>query len=74
MSARDAGRFVASRALTFGFYVLAVVGISGWDRDPDSWRLILFRLGAAALFLWAAVIRTVRHYHEDRQQDERGDA
>jgi hypothetical protein len=65
VSARDAGRYLAREALTLGWYSLAVVGVSGWDRNPDSWFLITFRIGAAALFLWAAVTRTIRHYHED---------
>ena len=65
MSARDAARFTGSRALTLGFYVLATVGISSWDQDPDSWRLIGFHLLSAAMFLWWAVSRTIRHYHED---------
>lgn len=69
MSAQDAGRFVASRAATLGLYILGVVGASGWDRNPDSWILIGFRLGAAAMFLWYAVARSIRHYHEDHPSD-----
>jgi hypothetical protein len=65
MAARDAARFIGSRALTLGFYVLATIGISDWDRDPDSWRLIGFHLLTAAMFLWWAVARSIRHYHED---------
>lgn len=65
MGVRDAARFTGSRALTLGLYLLATVGVSSWDRDPDSWRLIGFHLLSAAMFLWWAVSRTIRHYHED---------
>jgi hypothetical protein len=68
MSARDAARFTASRAGTFGLYALAVIGSSSWDRDPDSW-FILVRIGGTVIFLWFAVSRTIRHYHEDREFD-----
>lgn len=72
MAARDALRFVASRALTIGCYALATIGITAWDRDPDSWRLIALHLGSAVMFTWWAVVRTIRHYHEDHQhEDER---
>ena len=64
MSARDAGRFVASRAATFGLYALAVIGASSWDADPDSWWIFV-RIGGTVNFLWFAVARTIRHYHED---------
>jgi hypothetical protein len=69
MSVRDGARFLGSRALTLGFYVLATIGIRTWDRDPNSWRLIAFHLLTAAMFLWWAVSRTIRHYHEDRAFD-----
>jgi hypothetical protein len=67
MAARDAGRFLARRALTTSCYALAVIGITNWDSDPDSWRLIAFRLATAVMFLWWAVSRTIRHYHEDQE-------
>ena len=70
MAARDAVRFLASRAVTVGCYALAAIGITSWDRDPDSWRLIALHLGSAVMFTWWAVYRTIRHYLEDHQADE----
>ena len=67
MSARDGGRFLASRALTLGVYTLAIIGVTGWDRDPNSWPLIAFHLFTGAWLLWWAVNRTIRHYHEDER-------
>lgn len=49
---------------TAGLYLLGIVGASSWDRDPDSWFLIIMRLSAAVLFLGGAVYRTVGHWHE----------
>lgn len=51
---------------TLGLYTLVIVDASGWDRDRNSWPLLIFRLLATATFLWWAVDRTVTHWHEDR--------
>ena len=67
MSARTATKWAGQRLGTLGLYVLAIIGSSSWDRDPDSWRLIALRLGATALWLYWAVRRTVRHYLEDQE-------
>lgn len=71
MATRDAAQYLASRALTLGFYALATIGITSWDRDPDSWCLTAYHLLTAAMFLWWAVSRTIRHFHEDQADDER---
>lgn len=74
MSVRDAGKFLGARAITLGIYAGAVVGITNWDRDPNSWRLIAIHLGTAVLWLWWAVSRSIRHYHEDHpSQPDGGD-
>lgn len=65
MSARDAARYAGSRLLTAGCYVGGVIGTTNWDSSPDSWRLIAFHLMTPVVFLWLAVSRTIRHYHED---------
>ena len=57
----------AQRLATRGLYLLAIIGASSWDDNPDSWFLIFLRLGAAAMFLSLAVRRTVSHWHEDRE-------
>jgi hypothetical protein len=62
-TAKWAGRRIATGAL----YVLAVIGASEWDRDPNSWFLNFLRLGATAMFLSWAVWRTVMHWHEDQE-------
>ncbi len=58
-------RFVGDRVFTFLLYLLAVLDASSWDRNPDSWFWITFRLFAAAGYLWWAVGRTIRHWHAD---------
>lgn len=68
MSARDAGRFLLSRAATFGLYSLAVIGANSWDSEPDSWWIFV-RIGGTVVFLWTAILRTIRHYHEDKAFD-----
>lgn len=56
------------RLLTQGLYILAIIGASSWDRDPDSsWFRIFLRLGAAAMLLSWAVYRTIGHWHEDQE-------
>ena len=67
MSARDAARYVGSRTATLGLYTLAIVEVTGWDRDPNSWALITVRLLMSATFLWWAVSRTIRHEREDQK-------
>lgn len=62
-----AAKWAGRRLATGGLYILAIIGASGWDRDPDSWFLILFRLGGTALVLSWAVSRTVSHWHEDQK-------
>ena len=57
----------AQRLATRGLYLLAIIGASSWDDNPDSWFLIFLRLGAAAMFLSLAMRRTVSHWHEDRE-------
>jgi hypothetical protein len=69
VSVRDAAQYAGSRALTLGFYLLAIIGADGWDRSPDSWTFTTFRLLAAAAFLWWAVDRTVHHHHDDEGQE-----
>jgi hypothetical protein len=66
MSVRGASKWAGSRLATTGLYVLAIIGGSNWDHDANSWPLILLRLAAAAMFLSAAVRRTVSHWHEDQ--------
>lgn len=63
----NALRWLASRALTLGLYILAIIGATNWDHDPNSWFLITTRLGANAMFLWWAVDRTIGHHHEDHK-------
>ena len=67
MSTRPATKWAGQRLATFGLFVLAIIGGSNWDHDPNSWRLIALRLGATALFLSWAVRRTVGHYLEDQE-------
>lgn len=60
-------KWAGRRLHTGALYVLAVVGGSSWDRDPGSWLLITFHLGAAAMFLAWAVRRSIGHWHEDQE-------
>jgi hypothetical protein len=57
----------AGLLLTFMLYVFALVGGSGWDRGDPRWFEIALRLSTAALWLWWAVVRTVRHREESAQ-------
>lgn len=52
---------------TGGLYLLAVIGATSWDRNPNSWFLITLRLGAVVMFLGWAVYRTIGHWHEDQE-------
>jgi hypothetical protein len=63
----DTAKWAARRLATAGLYVLAIIGASSWDDRDPSWPMIILRLGAAAIFLSAAVRRTVTHWHEDRE-------
>jgi len=63
----DAAKWLGRRIATFGLYLLAVIGGSSWDQGDPSWFRITLRLGAAAMFLWWAIERTVGHWHEDQE-------
>jgi hypothetical protein len=63
----ETAAWVVRRLYTGGLYILAIIGATSWDRDPNSWFLICLRLGATAMFLWWAVDRTITHWHEDRE-------
>lgn len=63
-------RFLADRGLTIVLYILAIVGMTEWDKNSDSLVSITFNLASTATFLWWAVTRTVRHYHEDLEEPE----
>jgi len=69
MSTRDAVGFLASRAATFGLYVLAVGNIGLLGAEPDSWREIGFRLIGGAAFTYWAVNRSIQHWHDDMAHD-----
>lgn len=63
-----------ARALTFGMYLMAVIGASSWDaEDLSSWKSAM-RLVGSASFLLLAVIRTIRHVKEDDDREEAQDA
>lgn len=64
-------KYLGKRALTLVDYVLVIIGINHWSDNPDSWGHTLWRLAATTAFLWFAVYRTIEHYHEDREKDER---
>jgi len=70
VSARDGGRFLASRGLTAAFYLLAVLDINDWDR-ADDWKVTAVRLASCVAILWLAVARTAQHAHEERQKAEK---
>lgn len=72
MSARDAARYLGSRAITFGLYTLAIVDASSFDQDRNDWFLITLRLLGSATFFWWAVSRTVQHWHQDQQPTRKG--
>jgi hypothetical protein len=63
----DTAKWAGRRLLTVGLYILAIIGATSWDRDPNSWFLICLRLGATAMFLWWAVWRTIDHWHLDQE-------
>lgn len=60
-------RWLGARLLTFGLYLMGIIGTTSWDRDPDNAILIVVRLGGTAMFFWWAVDRTIHHHHEDRE-------
>lgn len=62
-----AAAWLVRRLFTAGLYLLAVIGASSWDQHPNSWFLIILRLGAVVMFLWWAVDRTIGHWHEDQE-------
>lgn len=62
-------KYVAGRLFTAFLYMLAIVGGSSWDADPDSWFRIVLRLVSATGFLVWAVTRTVGHWHQDARED-----
>lgn len=63
-------RYVAGRLFTACLYVLAIIGGSSWDADPDSWFRIGIRLISATGFLVWAVDRSIDHWHEDARKGD----
>lgn len=67
---RADAKWAVRRLATSGLFVLAIIGGSSWDSDPDSWFRITLRFTGTATFLMLAVYRTVTHWHEDRDIGE----